>query len=454
MSSPARQVAEFDSATAMLRVLARFLDGRDAPLLGIMPGYLETPMAALLRAVVRLPRRVTEKAYALSGWAEAVSPQHAGDIRSDALAEWIVSHYPRRRYPAVLIGSSDGALIHLAAALGIPWLPQTVLIPMRRRGGHPDDSCEGLRLSEPAGHALVGANPDLVLHHMHDANQDRLMIAGMSYFRVKWRRLPAAYRDFLRGCLAPNGTVIVTECELRWPTTQVGERYVFQHGAYGGVTAQEFHEGSPRLADFLARSGSPQRSWRAPAPDGNSPEAEWGFDRSLLADLADFRTHRLKFPEPQALSPAIADLYRAWYHQRGIPDTRLFASCFLLLEPWWTLRTGSVPYWLTFNTESSRRELLEYIADTDPYDEIRLTLFSNGVPALGQAPVSAWREVLTRARTHGTFTGVDTAVYPRDFAAFARMHQDLSRVRPVHPMPDPLDVDFALEFLARHPAAR
>ncbi|TDC84022.1 hypothetical protein [Actinomadura sp. 7K507] len=451
MPSPARQVAEFDSATAMLRVLARCLDDRDAPLLGIMPGYLQAPMSALLRAAIRLPSRVTEKAYAMSGWAEAMSPDRTGDIRSEALAEWIVSHYPRRRYPAVFIGSSDGALVHLAAALSVPWLPQTVLIPVRRRGGHPDDSCAGLRLSEPAGHALVEANPDLVLHHMHDANQDRLMIAGMSYFRVKWRRLPAAYRGFLRDCLAPGGTIIVTDCGLRWPTTRIGERYVFQHGAYGGITAEEFHEGSPRVTEFLARNGSPHRTWHAPAPDGDSPEAEWGFDPSLLADLSDFPVHRLRFPAPQALSPAVADLYRAWYRQRGIPDTRMFASCFLLLEPWWTLRTGSVPYWLTFNTEPARRNLLEYLDGTDPYDEIRLTLFSNGVPALGQAPIPAWREVLTRARTTGTFTGVDTAAYPRDFAAFARMHQSLARVRPVYPMPDPLDLDFALDFLSRHP---
>lgn len=59
------------------------------------------------------------------------------------------------------------------------------------------------------------------------------MVAGMSYFRVKWRRLPAAYRVFLRDHLAPGGTIVISNCEIRWSTTGLGERYVFQHGAVG-----------------------------------------------------------------------------------------------------------------------------------------------------------------------------------------------------------------------------
>jgi hypothetical protein len=452
MTSPGRQVAGFDSATAMLRVLARFLDGRDAPLLGILPGALEAPMSVLLGAANRLPRRITERAFAASGWAEAVAPGRTGEVRSDALAEWIVSHYPRRRYPTAFIGSADGAMIHLAAAVGAPWLPQTVLIPVRRRGGHPDDPAASLRASRRAGQDLADAAPDLVLHHMHDPNQDRLMIAGMSYFRVKFRRLPAAYREFLRECLAPDATLVVSDCGLRWPTTRAGERHLFQHGAFGGIGAAEFHEGGDRVAGFLARDGSPFRAWRAPPPDGESPEAEWGFDPALLDDLGGFRTHRLAFPEPQSLSAAVADLYRDWYRRRGVPDTRLFASCFLLMEPWWTLRTGSVPYWLAFNTDPANRRLLEYLDGAAPYDEIRLTLFSNGVRALGQAPIPAWRDVLARARTLGSFTGVDARAYPRDFASFVRMHRDLAAARPLYPMPDPMDLGFALDFLARHPS--
>jgi hypothetical protein len=225
---------------------------------------MEPAMSAVLAAANRLPRHLAEKAYTMSGWAEAVPARRMGEISSDALAEWIVGHYPRRTYPVVFIGSSGGALVHLAAALGAPWLPQTLLIPVRRRGGHPDEPRDALDRVRPAGEALLAANPDLVLHHMHDANQDRLMVAGMSYFRVKWRRLPTAYRAFLRERLAPDGTVVVAECAQRFPTTRVGERYVFQHGALGGATLEEYRYGSERIARYLAEYGSPYRRWPSP----------------------------------------------------------------------------------------------------------------------------------------------------------------------------------------------
>ena len=57
------------------------------------------------------------------------------------------------------------------------------------------------------------------LHHMHDPNQDRLMLGYITYFRPKFLRLPKAYRDFIVETLAPGGTLIITDCRLRWPTS-------------------------------------------------------------------------------------------------------------------------------------------------------------------------------------------------------------------------------------------
>ncbi|MGI5291573.1 hypothetical protein ACQEVF_50835 [Nonomuraea polychroma] len=451
---PARAVASFDSATGMLRALSRFLHGRDVPLIGQGPAALEPALSTVLGAVNRLPRTLQEKAYALGGWAEAVPAHRIGDIRSEALAQWVAGHYPRRRYPVAFIGSSNGALMHLAAALNGPWLPQTLLLPVRRHGAHPDDPREDLRRTQAAGEALVKANPDLVLHHMHDANQDRLMIAGMTYFRVKWRRLAEAYRRFLEASLAPGATLVVVDCALRWPTTSVSDRYVFQHGALGGAGQEEYEQGGPRVSDYLGRYGSPRRAWDYPPTDGDSPEAEWGFEPELLTDLTElaernqWRLVRMRFPEPEALSPVVADLYRSWYQRRGLPGDRLLAECFLLLEPWWTLRSGSVPYWMVFNAEPSRAGLQAYLDRVDPFDEIRLLLFSHGVESIGLVPIEGWQEVLARTRKIGVFTGVDTRAYPRDFASLARAHRDLSRIQTTFPMPLPLGWPPAEQFLA------
>lgn len=169
---PGRAVASFDSATGMLRSPARFLVGQDKPLLGQLPGSLEPAMSTLLGGVNRLPRRAAERVYAAGGASEAVPRHRLGEVRSEELASWVVEHYPRQRYPVVFIGSSNGALIHLAAALGAPWLPQTLLVSVRRSGVDRDDAEGEMRAGLDPGQDLLEANPDLQLHHMHDPDQD------------------------------------------------------------------------------------------------------------------------------------------------------------------------------------------------------------------------------------------------------------------------------------------
>ena len=453
---PGSIVAGFDSATGMLRALTRFLHGRDHPLMGQMPGALERPMDAVMGGVNRLPERLQYMLYRWGGWREAIPADRLGEVNSDELADWVVGHYPRRQYPAVMIGSSNGAAVHLAAALGIPWLPQTLLIPVRQSGVDPDDPTAGMLAARQPARVLLDANPDLALHHMHDANQDRLMIAGMMYFRVKWLRLPQAYERFVTEVLAPGGTVFVIECGQRWPTTRVDARHVFQHGAVGGATVEEYRHGGPRVAAYLARYRSSRRRWDAPEPDGDSPEAEWGFEPRIfdpLADLAKRRGYRLlrfTFDDPEHFSPLVADLYRWWYRRRGLPTNRLLVESFLLLEPWWMLRTGSVPYWMVFNTEPSLRAAHTYLDATEAFDELRLMLFSHGVESVGLASIEQWRGLLARGRRLGEFAGVDPDVFPRDFASFVRYHRALATVRPCYPMPDPLSLEDLTCFVDEH----
>ncbi|GAA2788669.1 hypothetical protein [Saccharopolyspora taberi] len=452
---PGRAVASFDSATGMLRALSRYLAGYDVPAMGAVSGAWEPVLSAALGGVNHLPRRLADQIYAISGVSEAVPRDRVGEIDSEAIASWLVEHYPKRRYPVVFVGSSNGALVHLAAALDAPWLPQTLLIPVRRGGVDRDDPRTERGMGVEPGRALLAANPDLVLHHMHDPNQDRLMIAGMSYFRVKWRRLPLAYRRFLREHLAPGGVLVSSECGLRWPVTRVGDRHLFQFGALGGATADEYHRGGPRVADLLERYGATRTSWDPPEVDGTAPEAEWGFEPELLEGMADlagqegFTLRRLSFTEPERLSPVVADLYRQWYDRRGLPGNRLLAECFLLVEPWWTLRTGSVPFWMAFSTEQSHAALLSYLEGSRAYDEIRIMLFSHGAESIGLADIRSWRELAAHARSSGVLLGVDQRAFPRDFAGLVRAHRELARVRPRYAMPEPLG--FAeVEPLLRH----
>lgn len=116
-----------DSATAALRATAKYLQGKELRSGDIAPGLF----ASLLNAASYLPDRWIETFSTFSGWADASSPRVLDEIRAETMSHWIVKQYPKRRYPAAMIGSSNGVAVHLCAALGIPYLPQTLLTCVR-----------------------------------------------------------------------------------------------------------------------------------------------------------------------------------------------------------------------------------------------------------------------------------------------------------------------------------
>lgn len=279
------------------------------------------------------------------------------------------------------------------------------------------------------------------------------MIRQMTYFRVKRRRLGAGYERFLAERLPAGGTIIVNECQRTWGVTRVSDRHVFQHGAVGGATEEEFHKGSDRVTRHLEKERSPYRRWEGPEPDDRMPEAEWGFEPVLLDDIMRiakerrYRVIRMRHPEPHALSPFVADLYRWWYRRRRIPANRLLIESFIVLEPWWALRTGSVPFWMEFNMEPSLRAVHEYLDGVEPYEEIHMMMFNHGVPAVGLPTSGEWETVLRRARRRGGWVGADPSEFPMDYAQFSRYHTDVQRIPARHPLPGPLGLGELQDFV-------
>jgi hypothetical protein len=277
----------------MVRVLGSAPDGRDAPLLTQYPAPLEPALDWLVGRIERLPEPAVQAIHRRAGWADAITAGQHGQVRSEMLADWVIRHYPRRRYPVVFIGSSNGAVVQLAAALGAPRLPQTLLLAVRNGGLDPDDPAADMRAMAPAGRALVEGNPGLALHHMHDPVQDRLMIAGMTYFRVKFLRLPEPYRAFLASCLAPGGIIVLVDCTVKWPTTTVGtgtrsssEPWAEPLSASSARAARGSRDSCASRVQAVTGGRRPRPTRTAPRPNGVSlnrwpqmsppPPRSWG----------------------------------------------------------------------------------------------------------------------------------------------------------------------------------
>ncbi|WP_244818078.1 hypothetical protein [Caballeronia sp. Lep1P3] len=440
MSKPPRGIARFDSAAGMVQALAASLKGE----------RFESPsqspvLDSLMPALNQLPPRAREWAYSVGGMTEGIAARAARRLDIEGIGEWIAGLYPRRTYDAAFIGSSNGALMHVAAALGVPWLPQTFLCPVRAPFSDPDDAERGFRDGLRIVEALLDADSRIAVHHMQDPNQDRLMLAAMSYFRLKLRAMPLAYREFLLRSLAPNATIYVDACTRDWPVTRTSERSVYQFGALGGATEAEYFEGGPRVAAYLRRYGSRRSQWTPPAPTERAPEAEWGFDAALtesivaLAKEKNWRVVELRFEEPESFSFVAARLYRDWYRSMDIEARRLVVDSFVLMDPYTTMRLRAIPFWLVFCTEPSAKTLRRFLG-AESFDEIDMMLFSHGTEGVGVTGIDEWRSLIDLSRKEGRFLGVDTRRYPRDFATFARFDRALARLGPQSDLPARLSV--------------
>ncbi len=420
-------IPDFDSSSSMLFSLGNAIAGSEQGT-GI-PDKLPKMIGDLVNIT---PEVLRESIYKLSGIQESLSISRLKKFNDQAWVQWITDTYPEKKFPAVVIGSSNGALIHLCALLGIPWIPQTILLAVARRM-YPDELVKDAQWGKKAAGIIRKNIPYTAVYQMHDPIQDRIMVANMGYFRVKRLRLGKILEEYLRKILIPGGLIIVSDCRFQWPSAEMGQDHYFQTGGLGDVSGEEYVQGSRRIEEFLQQEKSKYSFWETPQPLKKRPEAEWGYDSRLSADIRRFakrykyRIKRLRFDHPNDLSAPAADLSRFWYDKNGIKDKRLLVECFALIEPWWAARTGSIPFWLPFNTGRSLELLNKYLKKSSWFDEIYLMIMSNAIKGIGCVSVKKWKAVLNKARKKGSFIGVDEKKFPFDLGSFIKYHRDLQK---------------------------
>lgn len=449
----ARFLTDFDSSVNTVRATASFLRGKDHAAMSMGPS--SRPLGNVL---AKPPDRVRAAAYRVMGFAQGIPLDQVRHLVVDELDEWAVRQYGTGPFPAVVIGSPSGGVLHLAAALRAPFLPQTTLSAVRDLATHSDDPAGAMAALAPTTRLIADHNPRVAVYHMHDPAQDRPMLEAMAYMRLKRLRLGRPYERFLEKNLAPGGTIIQVECTRNWRVRPVGERAYFQFGCLGGLSEEEYHEPGDRVARYLEQERAPVRTWEPPTMSERRPEAEWGWDPELGKDIARFAerfghpVRRLVSREPQDHSPFVADLYRWWYEQMGRPTNRLLAESYVQWDPMWMLRTGSVPFWLRFNMEPDFDALQSYLESVEPFDYIHLNLFSQGIVSPGVVPADRWEELLRRhALLRGELVGVDRDAYPMDLGSTTRYREAFREIPSRHPVPDRLEVSDVDRFLIEAP---
>lgn len=445
-------VASHDSATAMVMALGDFLKEKEFKGVGAVPSN-----ELYAKFVNSIPAFLRKKFYSWSGKVPAIPAGKVGDIDASEIDRWICSLYPKRRYPAVAIGSCNGAAIHFCAAMGIPWLPQTVLMPIDKGKSFPvDEPKKTMEWGKEPAKAFLDNNPGWQLHHMMDPNQDRLRVGSVGYFRVKKTRLGKYYKKFLEERLEPTGRIIMIDCSFDWPVHKINDRHFFQLGGLGGLSPEEYYHGSEKVRDFLRNAGAEVTQWDAPKIDLRAPEAEWGLEKMLAKEVQTFAKDKgiavttLSFQHPQDLSAPVADVFRWWYREQGVSPDRLLVETFNVIAPYQCLRKRCIPYWLAFIVDRSAADLESYLEDSRAFEEIYLMVLSHGKKSVGSTPVSRWEELMQRALKKSDFIGTNPAEYPLDLAVYARYNRDLKKKISVeYELPVSLPVQEAIDHLQK-----
>lgn len=373
-----------------------------------------------------LPVGISKMAVRQRFKAAALDPEEALSVGAADLVEARLNDYAAlqgQKFPAIMIGAAmGGATAHLAALLGIPFLPQPFILGLR--GGSPDDELDAhMELTSRVARSVLDQNPELMAIAHFDPIHDGWLTRVVSHLRFKLITLPEGYRRFIRDVLEPGGVILFLECGAQWLQYEIGERHRYQIGGWGGLSAPEFLNGSGRIDTALENAGSPHRGgWSVgDRRTFKLPESEWGSEPGLesavkrFADEEGYRFERIVGKDPHDFSTLAFAAHRRFYASQNRQPQGVVVETFTQYDPGMTLRAGLIPLWLIFNTTDSLAFLKSMTTDFPG----ELPVFFSGLVTLSRTPDMTpweqWAQALSSFEMHNV--GARPHRYPEDLVS-------------------------------------
>jgi hypothetical protein len=422
-AGPSVGLVAFDSGTRVVREVAEALSGTGRSILECYPRGSEIFLGLISLFPERMRIGAVEWGMRLSLGYDA---DRATDVSVDALAEWCIDQYPDdgSRYPAIVIGSPNGAVAHLAALLGAPFLTTSFGLAFRHDTVDPDDLAAYRRTSLGTARRILAANAEheveIVCHY--DPIHDRSIVQVADFLRIKLHDLPVCYRTFVSDRLAPDGSLILVECAYLWPQIALDERIFLQIGGLGAIEPEAYLE---RWAVDGRTSARRESEWGCPEPFADAVDT---YAEAHGVDVLEIR-----FDHPAEYSLLAYDAYLAC---DGVRRQRLLIDTFNHQNPRTNIQTGIPGLWLPFNTEDGLA-----LAERALWDTALDTVYLAPLPSFSRSPdtaaLDAWMKLLA---AHGTvaFVGVRSDKYPADPLAPYRFSRDLRSLRTALTLDEPL----------------
>lgn len=405
----------------------------------------DAPGRRLLASAVRGLRRggdpVRRDGGRPHGGVGLVEPARLGQVDAEAVARWIVSRYDdvpaardraardrdRGRFRGVVIGSPHASAVHLALALGVPWLPASFDVAVqddRPDAGAPDD--DGPARVVTSGQRLAGvlaeANPAVAVRQLHDPVRRPGPVDAPVTLRVNWLRVPSAYRRFVAERVTPDAPVVLVRDVSRWLVVRTGDRCGFQFGVRsGGLDALDYYRGGESFRLALRATGNPvpEALDLGAALDGYvEDEGEYGVEPGFVDDLRwrciadDRRLRQVLYRRPSVFSVAVADLYRRWLRAAGRTGNRLVVECGRLFDPWQVLRAGLVPYWVAHPHLGEVTALEWWLAGSEVFSSVDVLVDPPGRSLPSTAYLAHWASAAAFAGRRGVLDPRCARSYP------------------------------------------
>lgn len=353
----------------------------------------------------------------------ALRPSETGLIDADAIAEFTTAQYPSQQFPAVVVGSPHGAAAHLAVALRVPWLPAAFDVAVQAPELADGDMAALLTAGTAAAEGVLARNPQLSVRQVHDP---ATAAPGAITLFLRWRCLPAAYREFMTGQLLPGAAILLVRDTSTAPALIGPGRFGFQ---YGGPED-----------DLPGVPGTWVHGETAYGVSG-------GFAETLRVFGADrgYPLCRIMFGRPEALSAAVADVYRRWMRSAGKTGNRLVIECGRLIDPAQVIRAGLVPFWLPTPRHHTVAETAWWLAGSEPFSQIEVFIEPPGTNAPTLASLAQFEAVARFATRQGRVDTATARAYP--YGTVSARHA--SRVLKSHPYDLPAPPELATSTAVR-----
>jgi len=288
---------------------------------------------------------------------------HMDDLIATRLADYADLSGP---FPAIIAGAAlSGATAYLSLVLGGPFLPQAFVVSLKR-GSMTGDVNEYLHRSLDTALRIADENPGLMTIQHYDPVHDAWMTRFINHLRFKLLDLPSAYAEFIKSRLEPGGAVIYLESGASWLRYRVGPRSMFQVGGWGGISTEEFLEGSDRIRLYARKAGLKFTDWKLKDyPLERGPESEWGSEPGLDTALEAFCTResyrfvRIPLPHPNDFSRLAFSAARKILEKENRQSEGVLVEMFSQFDANAALQAGLLPLWLIYNTGDS----LEYLKE-------------------------------------------------------------------------------------------